>query len=138
MTARLRVVQWRLSRKINNSAIKKRPFGLFENGRGDLTRTGDLAVPNRARYQLRHAPTICNYSTKYHQLMELGYFLRFTCLEYGRRLDLRWHQASEWRLALEPVWHLQYSPDWWPAFLAHRLRLELHLNQLGSRLRLHS
>ena len=34
--------------------------GYFYNsrfGRGDPIRTGDLTVPNRARYQLRHAPT---------------------------------------------------------------------------------
>ena len=36
-----------------------RPFSFCEiNGRGDPIRTGDLAVPNRARYQLRHAPTL--------------------------------------------------------------------------------
>ena len=33
------------------------------NGRGDPIRTGDLAVPNRARYQLRHAPTGIDYIT---------------------------------------------------------------------------
>lgn len=46
---------------------KKDPnLGLFDvfgdivrkisNGRGDWTQTSDLTVPNRARYQLRHAP----------------------------------------------------------------------------------
>ena len=34
------------------------------SGRGDPIRTGDLAVPNRARYQLRHAPTGIDYITK--------------------------------------------------------------------------
>ena len=35
-----------------------RLFSIPKNGRGDPIRTGDLAVPNRARYQLRYAPTL--------------------------------------------------------------------------------
>lgn len=34
------------------------------HGRGERTRTFDLTVPNRARYQLRHTPKVEAYHTK--------------------------------------------------------------------------
>ena len=43
--------------------IKKTSFLYFSslNGLGDQIRTGDLAVPNRARYQLRHTQICLSY-----------------------------------------------------------------------------
>ena len=46
------------------------------NGRGDLTRTGDLCVPNAARYQLCHAPV----AKLYHRCRG---FSRLFCVFYG-------------------------------------------------------
>lgn len=47
-----------LKDKIKNVLEKQRTF-ISYLGRGERARTFDLAVPNRARSQLRHTPKCC-------------------------------------------------------------------------------